>query len=365
MKRSAYFLLAAAVLLSLSSVLFLRGREHSVKAAPVSSSISNAGLIAAPGRVEAVSEEVRVSSELSGRLKNVSVEEGDRVRKGQVLAQIENDDYAARVAAAEAALAQREAELERTINGARSQERRASQASLKAAEAVLENSRREAQRRRTLADHQMVSHDEAERYERAYQVARAEYERAEQEFSLVDAEARVEDRRKAEAAVSSTRAQLAEARAYLAKTYIRSPLDGIVLRKFRHAGESVSTQFDSPIVTLADDSTLRVRLDVDETDVSKLRVGQSAYVTAEAYGPQKFTGRVIRVGRILGKKNVRTDEPSEHVDTKILETLVQLDPGQSLPLGLRVDAFVQVGANETSIPGTSEGSELPTFRHFF
>src|SRR5215472_16920830 len=145
MKRSAYFLIAAAVLLmSLSSVLFLRGREHSVKAAPVSSSISNAGLIAAPGRVEAVSEEIRVSSELSGRLKNVSVEEGDRVRKGQVLAQIENDDYAARVAAAEAALAERQAELERTINGAPPRKRRASRGGLNAAKGSPKNARGEA-----------------------------------------------------------------------------------------------------------------------------------------------------------------------------------------------------------------------------
>jgi putative ABC transport system permease protein len=52
---------------------------------------------------------------------------------------------------------------------------------------------------------------------------------------------------------------------------------------------------------------------------------------------------MIRVGRILGKKNVRTDEPSEHVDRKILETLVELDPGQPLPLGLRVDSFTKVG----------------------
>ncbi len=78
---------------------------------------------------------------------------------------------------------------------------------------------------------------------------------------------------------------------------------------------------------MADDSVLRVRLDVDESDVSKLKVGQRAYVTAEAYGTHKFWGHVIRVGRILGKKNVRTDEPSEHVDTKILETLVELEPG--------------------------------------
>jgi len=342
MKRSIYILTIPAIILFLSSVLIFHGHEHTVNAAANSSSISKEGLIAAPGRVEAVSEEIRVSSELSGRLKSVNAEEGDRVHKGQILAQIENDDYVARVAAAEAALAEREAELQRTINGARSQERRASQASLKAAEVILENSRREAERRRTLADHQMVSRDETERYERAYQVARAEFDRAQQEFLLVDADAREEDRRKAEAAAASARAQLAEARAYLEKTFVRSPLDGVILRKFRHAGESVSTQFDSPIVTLADDSTLRVRLDVDETDVAKLRVGQAAFVTAEAYGSEKFTGHVIRVGRILGKKNVRTDEPSEHVDTKILETLVQLDPGQTLPLGLRVDSYVCV-----------------------
>ena len=92
---------------------------------------------------------------------------------------------------------------------------------------------------------------------------------------------------------------------------------------------------------MADDSVLRVRLDVDESDVSKLRMGQRACVTAEAYGPHKFWGHLMRVGQILGKKNVGTDEPSEHVDTKILETLMELEPGQQFPLGLRVDSFVE------------------------
>ncbi len=341
MKHPIYILFAALALFFLSTMQFLRSREHPVSSSPAVSTISRDGLLSAPGRVEAVSEEIRVSSELSGRLHSVSVEEGDRVHKGQVLAQIENEDYIARVSAAEATLAQRQAELLRTINGARSQERRAAGANVQAAKAVLENARREAERRSTLAEHQMISRDEAERYQRAYQVAQAEYERTSQEFSLVDADARVEDRRRSEAAVATAEAQLAEARAYLAKTYILSPLDGVVLRKLRHTGENVSTQFDSPVVTLADDSSLRVRLDVDEADVARLRVGQPAYVTAEAYGSRKFTGHIIRVGRILGRKTVRTDEPSERVDTKILETLVELDPGQSLPLGLRVDALVQ------------------------
>lgn len=343
MKRSNYILFAAAALFLLATVLLVRSRDHAVKAAPAAPAFSNEGLITAPGRVEAVSEEIRVSSELSGRPRSVRVEEGDRVHKGQGLAQLENEDCLARVAAAEATLSQRQADLLLTVNGARSQERLAAEANMQAAKAVLENAGKEAERRRRLADRDMISRDEAERYERVYQVARAEYDRASQEFSLVDADARAEDRQHAEAAVAAAAAQLAEARAYLEKTYVRSPIDGVILRKFRHAGESVSTQFDSPIVALADDSVLRVRLDVDETDVARLRVGQPTFVTAEAYGLKKFTGRIIRVGRILGKRNVRTDEPSERVDTKILETLVQLDPGQSLPLGLRVDSYVQTG----------------------
>ena len=63
---------------------------------------------------------------------------------------------------------------------------------------------------------------------------------------------------------------------------------------------------------------------------------------ATAYGDKVFTGKIARIGHILGRKNVRTDEPTERVDTKILETLVDLDPGSALPLGLRVDAFINL-----------------------
>ncbi len=333
--------LAALVVVGGATGFVLRGRGETVSAAPPTASKAlNDGLIAAPGRVEAISEEVRVSSELSGRLKSVNVEEGDRVKRGQVLAELENADYRARVASAEAELSQREAELRRIVNGSRSEERGEAEAAKQAGKAVLENAKSEAERRRGLAARGVISRDEADRYERAYRVAQAEYEQASQHFALVDAQAREEDRSRAEANVSEARARLSEAQAIFEKSFIRAPMDGVILRKLRHTGESVSTQFDSPVITMADDSVLRVRLDVDETDVAKLKVGQQAYVTAEAYGDRKFGGRVVRVGRILGKKNVRTDEPTEHVDTKILETLVELNAGERLPLGLRVDSYV-------------------------
>ncbi len=340
MKKTLYFAAGAAVILAGAMAFVLRGRGETVSAAASASKTVDDGLIAAPGRVEAISEEVRVSSELSGRLKSVNVEEGDRVKRGRVLAELENADYRARVASAEAELAQREAELRRTMNGSRTEERREADAAKQAGKAVLENAKSEAERRRGLAGRGVISRDEADRYERAYRVAQAEYEQASQHFALVDAQAREEDRSKAEANVSEARAKLSEARAIFEKSFLRAPMDGVILRKLRHTGESVSTQFDSPVITMADDSVLRVRLDVDETDVAKLKVGQRAYVTAGAYGGRKFEGRIIRVGRILGKKNVRTDEPTEHVDTKILETLLELNAGEKLPLGLRVESYV-------------------------
>jgi HlyD family secretion protein len=115
-----------------------------------------------------------------------------------------------------------------------------------------------------------------------------------------------------------------------------------VLRKKLKTGESVSSKGDPPILTLGGTSKLRIRVDVDENDVAKLRNGQPAWVTATAYGDRKFTGKVVRIGQILGRKNVRSDEPSERADKKILETVVELDPGQTLPIGLRVDAYIEM-----------------------
>src|SRR5262249_56603044 len=106
------------------------------------------------------------------------------------------------------------------------------------------------------------------------------------------------------------------------------------------AGENVPAQSASRLERVADAWVGRVRVEVDEADVGKVAVGQAAYVTADAFGDRRFPGRVVRVGRLLGKKNVYTGQASERVDTKVLETLVQLDDGHELPLGLRVQAFI-------------------------
>jgi HlyD family secretion protein len=305
-------------------------------------------MIAGPGRVEPSSEDIKIGSELSGRLKVVNVEEGDAIQRGQVLAELENADYRAQVESARANVIAKQAVLRKVINGARRQERDEARSSVNEAKAVTENAKSELHRRQELFSAGVVSREELERYAREADVAQAKYEAAVQQHALVDDRAREEDQSFAEADLQLAQAQLDEAQARYDKTFIRSPIDGTVLRKHHRSGESVSNSstVPDPVLTIGDRKTLRVRVDVDETDVSKVNVGQRAYVTADAFAKQKFWGHVVRVGQQLGPKNVRTDEPTEKVDTKILETLVELDPGSHLPDGLRVDAFI--------VPETSE-----------
>jgi HlyD family secretion protein len=330
------------ILLTATLVVASRRSHESSQAVTAAPSTHAPELIAGPGRVEPQSEDIQIGSELSGRLKSVNVEEGDAIHRGQVLAELENADYRAQVESSRANVVAKEATLRKVINGARRQERDEAWSSVNEAKAVMENSQAELKRRQELFSAGVVSREELDRYLREADVAKAKYDEAVQQHALVDDRAREEDRSFAEADLKLAQAQLEEAQARYEKTFIRSPIDGSVLRKHHRSGESVSNSstVPDPILTIGDNKTLRVRVDVDETDVSKVRLGQKAYVTADAFGSQKFWGRVVRVGQQLGPKNVRTDEPTEKVDTKILETLVELDAGSRLPDGLRVDAFI-------------------------
>ena len=319
-------------------------------AQPAKTTVQSGFLIAAAGRVEPGSEDIKLASELNGKLKTMLVEEGDHVQRGQVLAELENSDYRAQVASAEAEVVQKQAELRKVINGARTQERREALSTVAEAQAVMNNAQADMERRQKLFAAGVISREEVDRYVKEYEVAKARYDEMSHHHDLVAADAREEDRAMAEANLQLAKARLDEAQAVLDKTFLRAPIEGTVLRKFHRAGESVSNSASNPdpIFTLGDKRALRVRIDVDEADVSKLTLGQAAYVTADAYGSRRFAGRVVRIGQELGRKNVRTDEPTERVDNKILETLVELDSGVELPVGLRVNAFIVSDKGQTA-----------------
>jgi HlyD family secretion protein len=310
-------------------------------ASPAASPSEATSMVVAPGRVEPISEEVEIGTELPGRIEAVLVQEGDSIQRDQILAVLQSREYAARLMAAKARLSQAQAERQRLINGARQEERREVWAAVQQAEAMLLNAQVEAQRRQMLLRRGYIAREEVDRMQRDLRVARARFQEAQERYAFVTAAAREDERARAQAAVMLAQAQVREAQARLDKTFVRSPLNGTVLRRHVHPGEVVSPEGPQTILFIVADTTkLRVRADIDEADIGKLHMGLEAYVTADAYGDTKFWGRVVQIGQVLGKKNLYTDAPTERVDTKILETLIELDRGQPLVPGLRVDVFI-------------------------
>jgi len=375
MKRTLIFSTIALVFIAASLYFFLwKGSsraERKTETPKIEAAKSN--LIVAPGVVEAVSEEIEVGTEIAGKLRSVLVEEGDEVIKGQTIAVLENSDFEAQIRTARANIetlrsgretgrargGQAAADRKRIENGARTEERREARADYERTLPNVENAGRELERRRKLHTTGDVSREELERAANAFENAQKQSATIKEKYNVVNADARADDLARADAAIRLSEVQIREfdaqiseaetrvrtAQANLEKTIVRAPISGVVLRKRLKDGESVSPENPTGIVTIADVSALRVRVDLDETDVAKVRENQTAFVTADAFGEQKFAARVIKIGRILGRKNFRTERPTEKVDTKILEVLLELAPEQKLPLGLRVDAFIS-GANE-------------------
>lgn len=305
--------------------------------------------IAARGRVEGVSEEIKVTSKLAGRLKEVRAQEGDHLKQGDVVAVLENEDLLAAVHAAEAQLNQVKVALEKLQNGARQQERDEARAAMEESRAVEQNNRALYERWSTLYKQGgFVSKERVDEVENNWKAAKARLEAATEHYHLINAPPRPEDVGIARAQVAGAAAQLEAARVNYENSFIRAPISGVVLKKYLKPGESIIA-FDrssAPVISMTDDSTLMVRAEVDETDVNKVHVGQRAWVTADAYGAQRFQGTVTRIGNSIGKKQIRTDDPTEKVDTEVLETLIQLDPGERIQIGLRVDAWMQIAKRD-------------------
>jgi HlyD family secretion protein len=328
--------------------------------------------IAARGRVEGISEEIKVTSKLAGRLREVRVEEGNHLKQGDVIAVLENDDLLAAVHGAEAQLKDAEARLEKVLNGARQQERDEARAAMEEARAAEENTRSQYDRWSTLYKQGgYVSKERVEEVESNWKMAKGRLDAATERYRLITAPARREDVDMARAQMANARAQLEASRVNYENSFIRAPIAGVVLKKYLKPGESIIA-FDrssAPVISMTDDSVLRVRAEVDESDVNKIRLGQRAAITADAYGSRVFQGAVVRIGNSIGKKNIRTDDPTEKVDTEILETLIQLDPNERIQIGLRVDVRIQIAKKDhvlllprAAIRADAEGQTVVSFR---
>jgi HlyD family secretion protein len=308
------------------------GRDERVELAAVSG-------VAGNGIVEPADRETKVAGQVPGRIARVLVKEGDKVEVDAPLLALEAATEAASLAAAEADLGASEADLTRTLRGLRRQDIDAVEADAEAAKARSELSRGALDRISKLAEGGAATPDELDRAKRNAEAEDMAFKAADARRSAALAGSRREDVMAARARVLAAQARRDQARALLDRLTIRAPIAGEVLSiKFR-SGEYYNPGAGEAVV-LGDTRVLRVRMDVEERDIGKIRKGLRAHVTADAFPGERFPGRVVEIGRRMGRKNIRTDDPVERIDTKILEVVIELDRRDGLIPGLRVVSVI-------------------------
>jgi len=296
--------------------------------------------LAAPGRVEPFGEEREVGARAPGLLVTVHVDENDRVVAGQVLAEIDRSELEAERTAALATIELREAERARLLHGARSQERQATKARLTAAQASLSLARKEHARIEPLVVNGVLTAADLDRAVERLDSATAQTSEAAKQLALIEAGARRDDLLIADAQIALAQTRVATIDAMIEKTYVRAPVAGTILRRHRRQGETVGTQPPTTLFVIGDLSRRMVRAEIDELDVARIHEGDRVEVVADAYPGDRFGGKITRVAQRVGGKTVTTERPPERQDRKVLDAMIELDPGTELPVGLRVDVFV-------------------------
>jgi HlyD family secretion protein len=288
------------------------------------------------GKLEAASEEIGVASDITSRIVAIHVDEGDRVEAGQALAGLDDTVQKARVNACEAAVKVALAHKERLDAGARPESIRKGRATLEEAEARARIARERAERALRLDEKGISSRDETDWLQREAEACEARARAAREEVLILEHETRVEDLAAAVAELERARQELAAAQAELGKTVLRSPIAGTVVRRSLRVGEAVSSFQVEPVVIVADLTRFRVRVEVDEIDIGKVRVGQRVRAESESFPGLRLEGRVSRLGKTMGRKTVKSLNPNERQDVRIREVLADLDGVVDLPLGLRL-----------------------------
>lgn len=295
--------------------------------------------ISGTGLVEPREREAKVSSATSGVIREIFVKEGQFVEQGAPLARLDDEIERARVEAAQAEVELAQAQLARQRRGNRRSEIEELEASARAIEAQRDQAQRELERQQQLFDSKVIPKDALDRSIASRDQLQAQLKSAQARALTARQGARVEDIDIARAQLKSAQARLAQAKQELDRRQIMAPFAGEVLQlKFR-LGEFYQPGGE-PLLLLGDTRTLRVRLDVDERDIAKLAKGQRAQIQAISAPDQLFEGVVSEIGERMGRKNVRSDDPRERVDTKILEVMITLDDSQGLVPGLRVRGYL-------------------------
>jgi len=267
----------------------------------------------------------------SERIAAVLVQEGDRVKRGQVLARLDKSRLEPQVAEAEATVAAQREAVERLRNGSRPQEIAEARANVESAKADAINARGQYERRRTLAANSVVSQQDLENARAALDVAEAKLTMNQKALDLVIAGPRKEDIGQAEAELRADEAQAAFLRQELADAQLLAPVDAVVRTRLMEPGEMASPQ--KPVFSLAVTDPKWVRAYVAEPDVGKLRTGMAASVALDSFPHRRFNGWVGFISPVA-EFTPKTVETTELRTSLVYEVRIFVkDPSDELHLG--------------------------------
>ncbi|HYM13709.1 MAG TPA: efflux RND transporter periplasmic adaptor subunit [Bryobacterales bacterium] len=257
--------------------------------------------VVATGKIEPIAR-VEIKSKASGIIQKLLVDVGDRVKEGDVLAELDRDQLSARVRQLEATLAASEANVTAS--------RASYEKMLADAKGVdVPFLKRQMERSRGLLREGLIPPQALDDAEKAYEMAVNKQQQAQASADTAKA-----DIGQAEAHVKEARASLEQAREDLLYATIRSPINGVALSRNVELGDAVSSilvmgSAATLIMTLGDMRELYVKGKVDESDVGKIYVGQPARITVETFKERKYLGKVTRISPMGEEKdNVTTFE---------------------------------------------------------
>jgi HlyD family secretion protein len=246
---------------------------------------------------------INVNSKVTGRLEWIGVEKGDKVKEGQVLVRLENQEFRAAYEQAKGAVENAQAYLEELQHGSRPQEIQQAQHNLDEARATAVNDKVTLDRTKELAAAGVDSKQQLDDATAKYESDQQRMNSLQQAFVLAKIGPRPEEILRAQGALAQAQGQLDYAKSQLDATIIRAPVTGTILDRTAEKGELITAQFASgsaggpqgSVVSLADLNDLQVELDIAQADFARLSPAQKAIVTTDTYPDKTYDGVIAQI----------------------------------------------------------------------
>jgi HlyD family secretion protein len=311
--------------------------------------------VSAAGRVEPVGGEVRITPQMPGRVAEVLVALNDKVSAGDLLVRLDDEELVGRVNAALAEATVRKRERDNTDAAAgKAQDRRSAEDSVANTERQLVQNRDEFDRLYKARRSGQGTDAEVDKARDAVNKTKERLDQARANLRKALAVDGLPAPTRLEVGLTAARADLAQADAALERTRVRAASPGTILQLNAKAGEIASPSPENVLAIVGDMSSLRVRAEIEERDIGKLRVGQRAIMRSDAFPNKDFEGTVTSLAQALGPSRIGQRGPRKPTDLDVLEVVIDLAGQPPLLPGMRVDVFLKPDA--TANAGTPQAN---------